>query len=160
MGRWRAVRQSDPLPPTHTRRQGNHYYEYKCCPDGESEVSSGESEEMCGDFSNITWTPGVCYWLTNITLNEGTFAPLSEPVHACKEISPTVTGLLIGMFLLAIIRILLQLVWYMRWNAKRDQGMMICCSNREAFIARVHLVWLTSRLCISCRQERRVSIFG
>ena len=44
------------------------------------------------------------------------------------------------MLLLAIIRILLQLVWYMRCNAKRDQGMLICCSNREAFIARVHIV--------------------
>ena len=85
---------------------------------------------MCVDYSNIMWTPGVCYKLLNITLNEGTFRPISEPLRACEEISPTVRGLLIGMFLLAIIRILLQLVWYRRCNAKRDQG-MICGSNQK-----------------------------
>ena len=79
---------------------------------------------MCarGDYSNITWTPGVCYGLANITLNEDEFRPISEPLRACEEISPTVTSLIIGMLLLSIIRILLQLVWYRRCNAKRDQG--------------------------------------
>lgn len=95
---------------------------------------------MCGEYSNatFTWTPGVCYGLMNITLNEGTFHAVSEPLRACKGISSTVTGLLVGTFLLAIIRILLQLVWYRRCDVKRDQGMMICCSNRDIRCACVY----------------------
>ena len=99
---------------------------------------------MCarGDYRNIIWTPGVCYGVANITLKESTFRPISEPLRACEEISPTMTGLITGMFLLAIVRILLQLVWYRRCNAKRDQG-MICGSNEKLLV----------RMCVSYRRE-------
>ena len=106
---------------------------------------------MCVDYSNIMWTPGVCYGLANITLNEGTYRPISEPLRACEEISPTVRGLLIGMFLLAIIRILLQLVWYRRCNAKRDQG-MICGSNRK------HSLRTCACACAWCVSYRRIGV--
>ena len=38
------------------------------------------------------------------------------------ELAPKMYGLLIGMFLLAIVRILLHLVWYRRFDVKQDQG--------------------------------------
>ena len=61
------------------------------------------------------WTPGVCYWITNLReLDNERFRALTEPLYECKELSPTVTSLIIGMLVLGVVRILLQLIWYMR----------------------------------------------
>ena len=50
------------------------------------------------------------------------YRAFSEPLRSCMELAPKMYGLLIGMFLLAIVRILPQLVWYRRFDAKQDQG--------------------------------------
>ena len=96
-------------------------HKYKCCPDGEIEEISGESEEMCVG-KNVAWTPGVCYHVRNWTLTGATYSALSEPLHDCEVHGARVHGLLIGMILLATVRILLQVVWYRRCNAKLDSG--------------------------------------
>ena len=76
-------------------------------------------------FENKSWTPGVCYHLQNITMNAGAnFRAFSQPLRNCMEISPMVNALFIGTFLLSIFRILLQLVWLNRCDAKRDQGII------------------------------------
>ena len=96
-------------------------HQYKCCPDGEIEEMSGESEEVCVG-KNVTWTPGVCYHVWNRTLTGATYSALSEPLYNCEVHGARVHGLLIGMILLATVRILLQVVWYRRCNAKLDSG--------------------------------------
>ena len=94
--------------------------EYKCCPGGESK----ETEEMKCDrnVENVTWTPGVCYWVYDRLLTGATYTAFSEPLHDCAVHSERVHGLLVGMVLLAAARILLQVVWYRRFNAKLDFG--------------------------------------
>ena len=112
---------SDTLP---LPLQGMLVSEYKCCPGGETasgESGSGESKAMCGD-KRVTSTPGVCYHVKNTTLTGATWNAFSEPLHDCAVHSERVHGLLIGMILLATARILLQLVWYRRFNAKLDFG--------------------------------------
>ena len=105
--------------PTPATTQDVYYSEYKCCPDGESK----ETEETCDrNVENVTWTPGVCYWVHNRRLHGAAYNAFSEPLHDCEVHSARVHGLLIGMILLAAARILLQLVWYRRFNAKLDFG--------------------------------------
>ena len=99
----------------------HQYTQYKCCPDGEIEEMSGESEEVCVG-KNVAWTPGVCYHVGNSTLTGATYSALSEPLYNCEVHGARVHGLLIGMILLATVRILLQVVWYRRCNAKLDSG--------------------------------------
>ena len=74
------------------------------------------------NVENVTWTPGVCYWVYDRLLTGATYTAFSEPLHDCEVHSARVHGLLIGMILLAAARILLQLVWYRRFNAKLDFG--------------------------------------
>ena len=99
--------------------QSTYVAEYKCCPDGESK----ETEETCDlNVENVTWTPGVCYHVSSRDLFGADFNAASEPLYDCEVHSARVHGLLIGMILLAAARILLQLVWYRRFNAKLDFG--------------------------------------
>ena len=116
-GAWGAIDcKSDILP---LPLQGTITSEYKCCPDGDSK----ETEETCDrNVENVTWTPGVCYWVHNRRLHGAAYSAFSEPLFQCEVHSARVNGLLIGMVLLATARILLQLVWYRRCNAKLDFG--------------------------------------
>ena len=97
---------------------------YKCCPGHETasgESASGESEATCGN-KRVTSTPGVCYWVSNRSLTGATYNAISEPLYDCEVHSARAHGLMIGMILLATARILLQVVWYRRCNAKLDFG--------------------------------------
>ena len=99
--------------------QSTYVAEYKCCPDGESK----ETEETCDlNVENVTWTPGVCYHVSSRDLFGADFNAASEPLYDCEVHSLRAHGLLIGMILLATARILLQVVWYRRCNAKLDFG--------------------------------------
>lgn len=92
-------------------------YDYTCC--------LGKSEDMCSTWTP-TWTPsltpGVCYHVTNYILTGAIPEWFSGPLFACEVHSARVHGLLIGMVFLATARILLQVVWYRRFNAKLDFG--------------------------------------
>ena len=95
-----------------------------------SEDFASESPTRTPYLDNSSWIPGVCYHLANRTLGSGgEFRALSQPLRNCMELSPTVTGMLIGTFVLSIFRILLQVVWYNRCDATRDQGIR---SNRKS----------------------------
>ena len=104
-------------------------------------------------FENKSWTPGVCYHLRNITLNGGAnFRAFSQPLRNCMELSPMVNALFIGTFLLFIFRILLQLVWFNRCDAKRDQGIIVCLSIVDYALTRVSH---DLRVCNSCDADRK-----
>ena len=64
----------------------------------------------------------MCYWLANRTLSNSHFRALAESLYNCNELSPRVHGLLIGLLVLAIVRILLKVFWYRRCSARQDQG--------------------------------------
>lgn len=103
-------------------------------------------------YENKSWTPGVCYHLRNITLNGGAnFRAFSQPLRNCMELSPMVNALFIGTFLLFIFRILLQLVWFNRCDAKRDQGIIVCLSIVDCALTRVSH---DLRVCNSCDADR------